>query len=227
MSPAVEAALWAALPAGDVTRIAGGSRAQTAEAVAAKVRQLLGSEYKGEAFLATARNFPDALAAAPIAAARGIPIFLYDPHDTLWLQRLVLGDVTDVRILGGTGAVPAAVQTALNSQFGASHVTRLAGGDRSATSVEIAKYGVNHENLRYGRLGVATSMDFPDALAAGPMTGRDRGVMLLVKGSATTLATSIDDLLKTQRDKFYDVRFMGGTGALGLTVRKKMMSDLW
>lgn len=227
VSPAVEAELYAAAPQATIIRIAGATRAETAEAVAARVRVLLGNRYGHEAFLATARDFPDALAAAPIAAARGIPIFLYDPRDTQWLQRLALGHVTDVRILGGTGAVPAGAETALKNRFGASHVKRLAGADRSATSVEIAKFGVGQEDLRYGRLGVATSMDFPDALAAGPMTGRDRGVMLLVNGSSTTLATSIDNLLKTQRNKFYDVRFMGGTGALGQAVRKAMMRDLW
>jgi peptidoglycan-N-acetylglucosamine deacetylase len=62
-----------------VERIAGTSRYQTADAVALRVIDELGAAYDGTAFVATGGNFPDALAAAPLAAAKGWPLFLAHP----------------------------------------------------------------------------------------------------------------------------------------------------
>ncbi|MCL5887678.1 MAG: cell wall-binding repeat-containing protein [Actinobacteria bacterium] len=52
----------------NVERIKGDDRYKTADAVAARVIEVKGGAFDGTAFVATGANFPDALAAAPLAA---------------------------------------------------------------------------------------------------------------------------------------------------------------
>ncbi len=78
VSTDVESALASLLGSRNVTRIAGADRYRTAEAIAAKTVELLGAEYDGKALVSTGANFPDALAASPLAAAKGWPIYLVD-----------------------------------------------------------------------------------------------------------------------------------------------------
>jgi putative cell wall-binding protein len=100
----------------DVERIFGNDRYQTADAVALRTIEVLGPSYDGTAFVATGGNFPDALAAAPLAAAQGWPLFLAHPTGGLLPGTVAaMGAVEEALILGGTGAVSSAVEAALAS----------------------------------------------------------------------------------------------------------------
>jgi hypothetical protein len=83
--------------------------------------------------------------------------------------------------------------------------------------------------MKRWRSGAANSPPLTEGgLVHSEVAGRERPVPSWSwQGNATTLAPSIDALLKSEKDKFYDVRFIGGTGALGMPVRKAMMDDLW
>ncbi|MDZ4655219.1 MAG: cell wall-binding repeat-containing protein, partial [Coriobacteriia bacterium] len=130
-----EAELKGALGAGNVTRIGGINRYETAQMVAQATIDELGGTWDGTAFLATGSNFPDALAAAPIAAAKGWPIYL-TPTDAVGEAKAAMHVDTDsVLILGGTGAVSKAVEDDLKVTFGDLAVERLAGVNRYATAV--------------------------------------------------------------------------------------------
>jgi putative cell wall-binding protein len=106
-----EVAAAAALAAGleAVERLAGATRYDTSAAVAdAGVAAGLDG---AEVWIATGRNFPDALAAGPAAARRGGPLLLVDgervggsaPADA-WLDAHV-GRLERVAVVGGTAAV--------------------------------------------------------------------------------------------------------------------------
>gem|GEM_PF-4861204 len=81
------------------TRLDGADRCETAIEIAAEVKAMRGSLYDGTAFVCTGADFPDALSAAPIAAANGWPIYL-TPTDAL------PGDVADAMIRNDWGGNP-------------------------------------------------------------------------------------------------------------------------
>jgi putative cell wall-binding protein len=86
-------------------------------------------------FVATGGNFPDALAAAPLAAAQGWPLLLAHPTTGLSTASAnLIGTHADrALILGGTGAVSPAVESSLDTLLGgAANTTRLQGLNRYA-----------------------------------------------------------------------------------------------
>ncbi len=93
------------------------------------------------AIVAYAYNYPDALAATPVSAFDGMPVFLtrtaYISTETLDAMSDI--GVTDVIIVGGTSVVSNAVFDGCAAQLGGTnHVLRLAGANRYETSKEIA-----------------------------------------------------------------------------------------
>ena len=91
-----------------VTRIGGANRYETARMVADETIELLGAGYDGTAFAATGRKFPDSVAASPLAAAKGWPIYLFNPDlaPSSTIASMTAEGVTHVLILGNTDAVP-------------------------------------------------------------------------------------------------------------------------
>ena len=59
-------------------------------------------------FLATGQNFPDALAAGPVAAKRGATLLLVDPGMQTACKTLseYMGSISDAYIVGGTAVIP-------------------------------------------------------------------------------------------------------------------------
>jgi putative cell wall-binding protein len=214
---AVEEALIRKLGAEFVERIAGATRFQTADAVAARVIALQGAAYDGTAFVATGGNFPDALAASPLAAAKGWPLFLSGPAG---LSDATLAGTTPVQralILGGAGAVPDAVEAGLRSRLGTANVHRLSGPTRYQTAVEVASYGVANAGLGWNRVALTTGANFPDALAGGVLQGKAGSVMLLTPRNTLDEATAA--ALTANRNTISSVTFLGGTGAVNQDVR--------
>jgi putative cell wall-binding protein len=220
----VEADL-AALGITEVERIAGATRYQTANLVAARTVGILGDAYDGRALVATGRNFPDALAASPLAAAAGWPLFLSAPTtglDADTQAAIDAADVTDAVILGGTGAVPTTVETQLTSLGITSE--RLAGASRYLTAIMIAEYGIAEAGLGWNGLAIATGRNFPDALAGGVLQGLDGSVILLTPGN--TLDLDVADTLEDHRPEITLVRFLGGTAAVSQAVRDEVLAIL-
>lgn len=208
-----------------VDRIGESNRYTTAQAIAAATIDELdaGAGYEGTAFVATGGNFPDALAASPLAAAKGWPIYLVKPGSNPPTAEMQARGVTDVLILGGTGAITDAQQTSLESAF-PGNVERLDGKDRYATGVEVATYGVDTVGLTWDGLAFSTGQNFPDALAGGVLAGKNGSVMLLTK--STSLPTSVSDKLTTERDWIADVYYLGGDGAISQDVRDTVATIL-
>jgi len=204
-----------ALGDGNVTRIAGANRFETADKIAQQVIAMRGGDYDGMAFVATGNNFPDALGAAPVAGAKGWPILLADPANGLTLP----AQVTDVVILGGEGAVSAGVEAGLESVLGDGKVARKGGATRYGTAALVAAYGINH-GLHWEGVGVATGASFPDALAGGTMLGTMRTVTLLTPGGMLALDARVP--MAMNKELIQTVHFVGGTGAVSESVRTQV-----
>lgn len=212
--------------AGNVSRIGGSSRYETAQLIAEAVVDEAGSEYDGTAFVATGANFPDALAASPLAAAQSWPLYLVPASGISAATQASMDDagVTDVILLGGTAAVSSDIENALKSAHGASHVTRLEGLNRFDTAAIVAAYGVEHAGLSYNGLAIATGENFPDALAGGVLQGRAGSVMLLTRKAFLSAETAA--VIEANTHVISEVRFLGGTGAVSQDVRDAVLAML-
>ncbi len=224
----VESALKTKLGSNKVTRIPGADRNQTAELIASRVVQEQSGAFDGTAFVATGANFPDALAASPLAAANGWPLFLTNPGtNALPASSLSLMQslgVKEVVVLGGTGVVPAAVETQLKSVFGQDNVVRRHGAGRYDTARSIAAYGVESGGLSWERVGISTGVNFPDALAGGVLMGKVGGVLLLTESHR--LSPDTRSALVENRSRVVNVVYFGGTGALAPAVRAEVKTAL-
>lgn len=157
-----------------VERVGGSNRYKTALLISRRMRDV--TRTISTAIVVSGKNWPDAVAAAPLASANDWPIVLVDGN---WLpddSESILDEygVTSTLIIGQTDVVGAAVQRQVPSP------TRIGGDDRFATTALVAEYSLSH-GLLPGRMIVATGLNFPDALAAGPLGGRARAPVLLVR----------------------------------------------
>lgn len=221
----VEDALALELGRANVTRIQGSNRYATAANTARKVIEVMGAGYDGHAFVATGGNFPDALAAAPLAAAKGWPLYLSDPASGLSADtKSAMTGVTDVHILGGTGVVSSATESYLNGRFGDPRVNRLSGSGRYETAVKVADFAVNTCGHDWNRVGITTGANFPDALAGGVVQGRAQSVMLLTPPDSLDPYAAV--ALKAHKSAISSVTFYGGTGAVSNGVRSAVSKAL-
>ncbi|MDY7542552.1 MULTISPECIES: cell wall-binding repeat-containing protein [unclassified Cryobacterium] len=159
---------------GTVTRTAGTDRFATSAAVSA----IAFSPEVPVVYIANGYNFPDALSAAPVAGKSGAAVLLV-PADRIpaviqdELTRLKPGRVV---VLGGFDSVSESVATALQG-YTTGTVTRIAGGDRFATSAAISQSAFDPG---VPVVYVANGFNFPDALSVAPVAGIDKAPVLLV-----------------------------------------------
>ena len=174
--------------------------------------------------ITTGMNWPDALGGAVFSGgqmARG-PILLVEQDsipDAVWTEINRL-DPTRAIILGGDSAISPAVETQLVSKLGAANVVRLAGADRYETSNKIAEYAITMDNDDAGSnydgvAFVATGMNFPDALAAGPVSAFREWPIFLADPNAGEDGTVPAAFMKAQG--VTDVYILGGLNAVTQT----------
>jgi putative cell wall-binding protein len=220
---AVGAPVAGALAASNLTveRIAGTSRYQTADLVARRVITELGDAFDGTAFVATGGAYADAVACAPLAAAKGWPLYLAHPTSGITpATKTAMQGVTRALVLGGDLAVSESVKATLEADLGAANVTRLAGDSRYATAVAISAYGVEHAGLSWDRVGIATGQAYPDALAGGVLQGEAGSVMLLTR--TASLSPETQSALGTNKAAITTVTYFGGDLAVSQAVRTQV-----
>jgi putative cell wall-binding protein len=168
-----------------VDRIAGIDRYETAALIADQVRMLEGSVPSATAVLASGENYPDALSAAPMAAAAGWPILLTRSGALPASTHRALADagIAHTLVVGGDTVVTPDVTLLLPDPV------RLAGKDRYATSRAIADHAVSAGVLTSGELGMATGRAFPDALAGATLLADHRGALVLSDGETPAFDT--------------------------------------
>jgi hypothetical protein len=216
VSATVENALKTHLGSKNVKRLGGTDRYATARLVADETIALLGSTYSGRAFVATGLNYPDATAASPIAAGRGMPMLLANVRaGTVSLPVAV----ERVMILGSTSAVPAGVETWLEGQLGGTDkVDRKGGANRYDTAAQVAKWAVYTGLADWKTPGLSTGENFPDALASGPMLASHYGVLLLTRPAALPGETRAILADPNFQPRFVTLFIFGDTSAVSAAV---------
>jgi putative cell wall-binding protein len=201
-------------------RISGADRFSTAV-------RLSGSEFADGSspvvVIANGRNYPDALAAGPAAAALGGPLLLVSPTAIPAVVQSELARLQPSRIIiaGGTGSVSAAVEAQLRSYVSSpGDVVRLWGADRYATSRAVV------DEVFGGLTGVpifvATGSNYPDALAAGAAASYYGGAVLLVNGSAASIDAATRTLLDRMDPSF--IVIAGGPGAVSNGIGNQLIA---
>lgn len=192
-------------------RLAGTNRADTA----VKVSQEAFSSGSKTVLIASKDSFPDALCGVPLAHAMKAPLLLtgknsMDGGTIAEIERL---GATEALILGSDGVVSDRVATRLKGLLGGDHVDRLGGEDRYATSVLIQKRLASLKG-KPDTVVLASSKDFPDALAISPYAARKSMPILLTepRGLPVTIAKAI------KSTKAKSTIIVGGTGAVSPAV---------
>jgi hypothetical protein len=182
---------------GDVpTRVAGADRYATAVAIAG----VMGNPTT--VFEASGTDFPDALSAVPAAvASRGAILLTNGVAQSAATSAYLTAHAATRYAVGGPAASadPSAVV--------------IAGPDRYATSdaVALAFFPTT------AGISVASGVNFPDALAAGPVAGSANQPMLLVPATGA-LPEPITSYLTTHAGGIASVRAFGGTSAVAESV---------
>jgi hypothetical protein len=188
LDPATQAEIVRVAPAGSTVYILGGPSAVASSVdpiltgLGYKVQRVFGADRYATAvavagvlgnpatvFEATGINFPDALSGGPAAVANTAAILLTDGAVQAPATAAYLVAHASMRYaLGGPAAAadPAA--------------TAIVGADRYGTSAAIATTFFGSAKS----LGIATALNFPDALAAGPDLGTKGAPLLLVPPSS-------------------------------------------
>jgi putative cell wall-binding protein/Tol biopolymer transport system component len=229
VSNAVETALSAATVNGhglDVIRVGGADRYETASKISSATVGVLASHgrtYDKVAFFATGSNFPDALAASPIAATKGWPILLVKPNtlSTFTEGAIASLDVTRGIMLGSNRAVTTVAENRLKALL--PKTNRLEGATRYDTGIAIASWGVT-QGLTWDGVAIAVGSNFPDALAGGVMQGKLGSVVLLTPG--TMLNPAVAATLTANKATIKTVRYLGSTKALNQAVRNAVAAAL-
>jgi putative cell wall-binding protein len=196
----------------EVRRLSGADRFATAAAIAEQLpvgdRVVLVEGADAD----PARGWPDAVSAAPFAAATATPLLLTTTDQLPDATARALRDRAPgtVTVVGGPAAVSEAVASAAADAAGGTH-ERIAGPTRVATSVAVADAQVAAGSGSAASLWVATATNWPDALAAGPAVAADRGVLLLAPDQPAD--SELRDFL--ERTVTRVARLVGGGGVIG------------
>lgn len=161
-----------------VQRLFGSNRVETAIAIAQ-------ANYPGKVanvVLATANNYPDALAGSVLAYKLNAPLLLVgstaqDQESLLNYLKEHVETAGTITILGGTGAVPAAVEETIQAH-GYSQIIRLGGANRYETALKIAE----ELKVEQGRpVILAYGGNYPDALSVSSAAAAIQSPILLVE----------------------------------------------
>lgn len=171
--------------------------------------------------LGRADAYADALAAAPLAASLGAPVVLTAPT-TLRddVRRLIsrLG-VTDVVLVGGTGAISEQVVSDLRAA-GVARVSRLAGTNRFDTARLVASELGGTEAYLVEGANADAARGWPDAVAVSGLAAlQQRPILLTTSGSLPKETAAAIDALGTRT-----VTIVGGTAAVSDAVATSVAS---
>jgi putative cell wall-binding protein len=185
-----------------VKRIAGANRYATAAlaattAGAAKNSLALADGGTGAttALVVSGEVNADALAGGPLSYAWGVPVLL-TPSTGLpaaATDAIKSLGITQLIVLGGADRVPQAVLDQA-ATAGVTSVKRIAGANRYDTAAQLYGFAVDTladgAGSHYAASGTTAYLangttGFPDALAAGPLAGKNGGVLLTVPGMST------------------------------------------
>lgn len=190
-------------------RLAGADRYATSRAIAGY------GAWEQTTFIATGRDFPDALASGPIAGRWPAPVLLVDGKrsslDSATLKAINDSDSIATAIIGGPGAVSGGIEKQVKSLQ--EEFLRVAGADRYQTA---AKLNSLEYADGYTTAYLAVGTGFADALAGGGLASRFTGPLYLVQRDCVP-GVVLDQLKSEQPSK---IVLLGGKGVLTDNVAK-------
>ena len=195
----------------------GTDRYDTAAKVAAAANGIGGvGTFNGlkTAIIATGTNFPDALAAGGLADGQLFPILLVNAAIPASTQTALTSlGIKQAIVMGGTDAVPTTVETALTGQ--GITVIRVAGTNRYDTAAKLG--AMEASTALNGGFGWATTsvvlasgLNFPDALAASPVSGINKAPIVLT----ASLPAESSAFITAHSSTIANFFVMGGTLAV-------------
>ena len=205
-----------------LTRIHGATRYQTMSGLV----DLMSAGKNGVVIVASATNYPDALAASSLAGCYDpAPILLTDPSDLTaevkeQIQKL---NPSFIYIVGGESAVSSTVEDQLKANSQA-YIQRLSGQTRYETSLRIAKTAYNVANIdgeAPWQVIIATGTTFADALSVSPYAYAGKMPILL----CDPVAGLSDDALAFLKAKgVRNAMIVGGNQAVPSSVEAQLES---
>jgi N-acetylmuramoyl-L-alanine amidase len=184
----------------EVERISGNNRFDTNRKILSKLGNVEGL------FVASGHSYPDALGAAPIAAFKNWGIVLTD-KDRISSSSLSIMANKPVIIVGGSAVVSDKVVSTIKSNGRATKVERLAGSDRFSTLARVLWYF--EDELQTSTIHISTGLNFPDALAAAPLSIEKQAPLILVGKEMNRDVESF--LLKFgQTQNIQEIKVIGG-----------------
>ncbi|MGX5681428.1 cell wall-binding repeat-containing protein [Schumannella luteola] len=193
-------------------RLAGSDRYATA--VKISQRYVAGVS---KVYIATGTNYPDALSAASVAAAEGVPLLLVLPTSipaVVWTELTRLSP-DQIVVAGGPTTVADSVVAQLSS---IAPVTRFGGVDRFETSRMLAAQASLSGTTTY----IATGLNFPDALSSAAAAGSQGGAVVLVNGSAAGVDSSTLSTLSALGTD--NIRIAGSSASVSIGVASSLES---
>lgn len=190
---------------GDIWRLEGPTRYETAVAVARHLASLQGTPAR--VVIATGEAFPDALSVSGLAGSADMPILLVKPEEMPVVAAGFLDDfgIESVLVVGGIAAVADSVVAGIED------AERVGGIDRYETAAFIAEYAFQH-GFTYDEVFVAVGTNFPDALVAGSLCARRASPIVLVR--STSLTDKTERFLNAHCSAITQLVFLGGTAAI-------------
>lgn len=200
----------------NVERLGGLNRYETSAIVASKI--VNNSDYSGgRVFIATGKDFADALSVASISAFYGYPIILTQGEELTELAINVLNNrsINMCYKIGGEAVVSNKIDSLIPKD--SYYIKRLGGLDRYETNKRvIGEFSFN--TFDYNNIYVANGLDFPDALTGSALAAKKRAPIVLVNNKDIKKSTKdIVDCFASE-----NLIALGGTGA----VSNKTMEEL-
>lgn len=165
-------------------------------------------------FITTSWGYADALSASSFAYAKRAPIFLAR-YDNACLSEQTLATIKNkgfkrVIIVSGSSVVSPEVENQL-AQQGIQGVERIFGETSYDTSLSLAQKLLDM-GLRANNMGVATGVDYLDALCGSALCGRYDSVIVLADDTNTS---AVSQFMSRNRAAIKSYAIFGGTAAVG------------
>lgn len=176
-------------------------------------------------FVTTSWGYADALSASSFAYAKQAPIFLTNYDDgtlsSATLETIRSKGFKRVIIVGGTSVVSPEVEQTL-SAWGIANVERVAGETSYDTSLQLAQKLLSM-GLRANNMGIATGLDYLDALCGAALCGRYDSVIVLADD---TNSSAVETFMDQNRMAIKSYAIFGGNAAVGEDTERTIVDTL-
>lgn len=174
----------------------------------------------GVVYLASGVAFPDALAAAPVAAAEDGRVLLVRPNQVPSSVSTELRRVAprEVVIVGSTATISAQVAASVRDLLPSTPVTRIGGRDRVETSMLLLDR--MRASTTVSSVWVVSGLKFPDALTAGAVAARHGHGLVLATDATDWFAQQLSSRLPGIRH--FDIA--GSAASVSAAVEQRLRS---